>query len=389
MKYPLASNSWSDEEVHAIQDVIQSDMYTMGSKVEKFEKEFAREMGVEHAIMVNSGSSANLLMLTAAKIQYKWENCNVIVPAVGWSTTYSPVHQIGAKLNFVDISLSTMNIDPMAVKMAINPYTKAILAVNLLGNPADLDSLRQIADEHGLALLEDNCESFGATVDGQFTGTMGDMGTYSFFFSHHLQTMEGGMIVTNDDRLANILKSLRAHGWIRDMTDVNEWYNKKGDPFKEPFIFALPGYSVRPLEMSGAIGSVQLKKWKENVAQRQSNAKLFKELFDPKEWCQLQSVLPGHKSSWYGFAMLTNDRDNFVSHLMQQGVQLRPIMTGNFLNQPVMKFYKDAIVPSDGCPIAEMLDKRGFFIGNHPHNITEDLLELHELMVTIKEATTL
>ena len=204
----------------------------MGSKVEKFEKEFAQEMGVQHAVMVNSGSSANLLMLTAAKIQYKWENCNVIVPAVGWSTTYSPVHQIGAKLNFVDVCLSTMNIDPTAVKMAINPYTKAILAVNLLGNPADLDSLRQIADEHGLALLEDNCESFGATVDGQFTGTMGDMGTYSFFFSHHLQTMEGGMIVTDDDRLANILKSLRAHGWIRDMTDVNEWYNKKGDPFK-------------------------------------------------------------------------------------------------------------------------------------------------------------
>ena len=167
----------------------------------------------------------------------------------------------------------------------------------------------------------------------------------------------------------------------------NEWYNKKGDPFNEPFIFALPGYSVRPLEMSGAIGSIQLKKWKENVAQRQSNAALFRELFEPEPWCQLQSVLPGHESSWYGFGMLVNDRDNYVRHLMDNGIQVRPIMTGNFLNQPVMKFFKDSIIPIDGCGVAETIDKRGFFLGNHPDNRSHDIGELHKIMVRIKEAT--
>lgn len=386
MKYPLASNSWDEEEIEAINSVIQSGMYTMGSKVKQFEIEFAKEMGVKHAVMVNSGSSANLLMLTAAKIKHGWNNHNIIVPAVAWSTTYFPVHQTGARLNFVDINLNTLNIEINQIRASMTKDTKAILAVNLLGNPADLSVLRRIADMEGLILLEDNCESFGATEEGKLTGTFGDMGTYSFFFSHHMQTMEGGMIVTDDDDLNDHLRSLRVHGWMRDMPDDNKWYKKVGDPFKEPFIFVLPGYSVRPLEMSGAIGSVQLKKWKNNVSTRRANAAVFKDLFDPEDWCQTQSVMPDSESSWYGFSMLVKDRDPLVKELMDRGVQIRPVMTGNFLNQPVMKYFDDPIIPKAGCPLAETVDKYGFFIGNHPHDVEDDLRQLHTLMIKVRGA---
>lgn len=384
MKYPLASNSWDQDEIDAINLVIQSDMYTMGSKVKLFEEQFAAEMGVKHAVMVNSGSSANLLMLTALSLKYNFKNHNIIVPAVGWATTYYPVHQSGAKLNFVDINLSTLNIEINQIHNAINKDTKAILAVNLLGNPAELKTLKKIADREGLILLEDNCESFGATVDGKFAGTYGTMGTYSFFFSHHLQTMEGGMIVTDDDDLNDHLRALRAHGWIRDLPDDNKWYQKTGDAFKEPFIFALPGYSVRPLEMSGAIGSVQLRKWKDNLLQRRANAKVFEELFEPGSWSLIQTVMPDAESSWYGFSLMIKDRDSLVKSLMRSGVQLRPIMTGNFLKQPVMRYFNDPIIPKDGCPFADMVDDHGFFIGNHPHDVRADLRQLHSLIVKLR-----
>ena len=382
MKYPLASNSWGEEEIEAIHSVIESDMYTMGEKVKQFEKEFAAEMGCKHAVMVNSGSSANLIMLTAAKIKYDWgTNINIIVPSVAWSTTYYPVKQIGAQLNFVDVKSETMNIDPVKVGKAIDKDTKAILAVNLLGNPADMFALKLLAQIHNLVLLEDNCESFGATVNGKFTGTFGDMGSYSFFFSHHLQTMEGGMIVTDDDELMEIMRSARAHGWIREMSDDNKWHEKSGDPFKEPFVFAIPGYSVRPLEMSGAIGSVQLKKWKKNVEMRRKNAKVVQKLF-ADEPCELQQVMSGHDSSWYGFSFLVEDRDRVVKELMDAGVQLRPIMTGNMLQQPVMK-YLEPVKTSYPYTESDKIDDMGFFLGNHPYDAEEDLTQVHKLMAPL------
>ena len=384
MKYPLASNSWDERELDAIQSVIDSNMYTMGEKVEQFEKEFATEMGCKHAIMVNSGSSANLIMLTAAKIKYDWKNnFNIIVPSVAWSTTYFPIHQISARLNFVDINSDTMNINPEEVEKSINNDTKAILAVNLLGNPADYDALRLLADRYNLVLLEDNCESFGASINGKFTGTFGEMGSYSFFFSHHLQTMEGGMIVTDDDELMQIMRAARAHGWIRDMPNENKWYRKSNDPFKEPFIFAIPGYSVRPLEMSGAIGSVQLKKWKNNVGMRRKNANTIKSLFKD-EACSLQLELPGHKSSWYGFSFLVKNgkRDSIVNQLISKGIQLRPIMTGNMTRQPVMKFLGNSIL-SKSYPKSDIIEYDGFFLGNHPYDAEEDLTKIQNLMSSL------
>ena len=184
MKYPLACNTWDEREIEAIHKVIESGRYTMGPKVEEFENKFAEKMGVKHAVMTNSGSSANLLMMAA--LNYDWTlptHAEVIVPAVSWSTTYFPIHQMGMKMVLVDVNHNTYNIDPYSIVSAITEQTRAILAVNLLGNPCDMDTLTTICSENDILLLEDNCESLGATYRGQQAGTFGVMGTYSFFYS--------------------------------------------------------------------------------------------------------------------------------------------------------------------------------------------------------------
>jgi hypothetical protein len=185
----------------------------------------------------------------------------VIVPAVSWSTTYYPLYQYGLKIKFVDIDLETLNYDLSQLSQAISSKTKAIVAVNLLGNPNDFSQIKKIIGGRDITLIEDNCESLGAEFEGKKAGTFGLMGTFSTFFSHHISTMEGGLIVTNDEELYHILLSLRAHGWTRNLPKENHVCGTKGDdPFEESFRFVLPGYNVRPLEMSGALGIEQVKK---------------------------------------------------------------------------------------------------------------------------------
>ena len=263
-KYKLASNTWNDLELKAIQKVIDSGNFTMGDYVRKFEAEFAKLIGSKYAIMVNSGSSANLLMVAALFFTRKpklIKGDEVIVPAVSWSTTYTPLQQYGLKLRFVDIDLNTLNIDLNMLEKSITKKTKMIFLVNLLGNPNDFNSVNEIIKDKDIIIIEDNCESLGASYNGQFTGTFGLMGSFSSFFSHHICTMEGGLVATNDKELYHIMLSLRAHGWTRDLPNnncVND--NKSKNQFEESFNFVLPGYNLRPLEIEAAVGLEQLKK---------------------------------------------------------------------------------------------------------------------------------
>jgi CDP-6-deoxy-D-xylo-4-hexulose-3-dehydrase len=181
MTYALASDSWGEEEIEAIQKVIKSGRYTMGPFVKQYEKEFSDYFGCSDAVMVNSGSSANLLAIALLSVKYGLVG-DIIVPAVSWSTTFFPLHQYGFKLNFVDIDKDTLNIDVNKIEKAITPNTSAIFAVNLLGNPNDFNKLKQICDKHKLILIEDNCESLGAKFENKHTGTIGKLGTFSFFF---------------------------------------------------------------------------------------------------------------------------------------------------------------------------------------------------------------
>jgi len=278
MKYQLATSTWDDKELKAIMKVILNDRYTMGEYVKKFEEEFAKFIGRKYAVMVSSGSAANLLGIASlfyTKNPYLKKGDEVIVPAVSWSTTYFPLQQYGLKLKFVDIDLKTLNYDLESLKEAITEKTRMIMVVNLLGNPNEFDLINEIIRGKDIVIFEDNCESMGAEYKGKQTGTFGIIGTFSTFFSHHMATMEGGFVTTDDEELYHIFLSMRAHGWTRDLPKENKILNKSDDWFEESFKFILPGYNLRPVEMSGVIGLEQLKKTTKFYRTKKKKCKVF------------------------------------------------------------------------------------------------------------------
>ena len=388
--YPLATSSWGTEEIDAINDVVASGRFTMGEKVAQFEKEFAEYFGSKYAVMVNSGSTANLLMVALLKWRHnlaRFEGANIIVPAVGWSTTYFPLTQNGFRINFVDVDPETYNIDVNKIEQAINPSTVAIMPVNLCGNPSNFTEIKRICAEHQLLLLEDNCESMGGKWNNRSLGTLGFAGSYSFFFSHHLQTMEGGMICTPNEGDYHYLKSLRAHGWCRELPDDSEIYTKTGSFFKDSFTFVTPGYSVRPLEMSGAIGSEQLKKWPKLLQGRMDNVKYFKELFEDVPWLRMQEEKHGD-STWFSFGCvlqgaLKGRRNEVIKAFEEGGIEARPLASGNFLNQPVTKMMPH--YNHENYEGAQDIDENGFWVGNHSTDCKAGIFKMFTILKGLAE----
>lgn len=385
--YSLASSSWDKEEIAAIQRVIDSNMFSMGKEVINFEKAFSEYTGSKYSVMVNSGSSANLLAVAA--LFYKKNNPlkrgdEVIVPAVSWSTTYYPLYQYGLKLKFVDIDINTLNYDLDALKSSLTDKTRMIVAVNLLGNPNCFDSINSLIKDKNIILIEDNCESMGAKYKGKQAGTFGTMGTFSTFFSHHISTMEGGVINTDDEELYHILLSLRAHGWTRNLPKENLVTGTKSDnPFDESFKFVLPGYNVRPVEMSGAIGIEQLKKLPKFIKERRENAKYFLKEIREIPFLRFQHEI--EESSWFGFAIILDEnspisRNDLVNILIAKKIDCRPIVAGNFAKNEVIKFFNYEI--HQELKNSDYIDKNGFFVGNHQFNIKK---EIDLLIKTLKE----
>ncbi len=370
-----------------MQRVIASGSFTMGANVAAFERDFATAMGTRHCVMVNSGSSANLLMVGALCYSknptLKLERGDeVIVPAVSWSTTYYPLHQYGLRLKFVDIDLETLNYDLAALEEAVTDRTRAIMAVNLLGNPNDYGRIAAIVGGREIVLIEDNCESMGATFDGRFAGTFGVMGSYSSFFSHHISTMEGGLITTDDEELYHILLSLRAHGWTRNLPKFNHVVGEKSDdPFEESFRFVLPGYNVRPLELEGALGIEQIKRLPLLVRERRRNAALFQQMMAHHPDLLIQRETG--ESSWFGFSLVIRPesrvtRTQLITKLNALGFECRPIVAGNFAKNEVVKYF-DCEVPAS-LPNAERIDRHGLFIGNHHYPVDDAIETLRQLV---------
>lgn len=389
INYALASSTWDENEFSALQRVIDSDMFTMGKEVAQYEKDFATFFDTKYALMVSSGSTANLLMIAslfftknpALKLKRGDE---IIVPAVSWSTTYFPLQQYGLKVKFVDIDRQTLNMDLAKLDAAITEKTKVILSVNLLGNPNDYNRMHEIIAGRNIFILEDNCESMGATFDGKQAGTFGVMGTYSSFFSHHIATMEGGCVVTDDEELYHILLCIRAHGWTRNLPKFNQVSGEKSDdPFEESFKFMLPGYNARPIEMSGALGIEQLKKLPNFIEIRRKNAKLFQSLFANHPFLSIQ--LETGESSWFGFSLIIKEnapynRAELVRLLSKNGIECRPIVTGNFLkNKEVLEYFDYEI--SGTLEASEYLDEHGLFVGNHQNDIEQEILLLAQILI--------
>ena len=384
IKYPLATSTWDDRELEAIQTVIDSDMYTMGKHVSQFENEFAAFVGSKYALMVNSGSSANLLAVAAlfyTKTPMLKRGDEVIVPAVSWSTTYFPLYQYGLKLKFVDVDLETLNFDLDQLEQAISPQTKMIFAVNLLGNPNEFDKIETLIDGKDIILLEDNCESMGAEYKGKQAGTFGVMGTFSTFFSHHMATMEGGLVVTDNEELYHVLIALRAHGWTRHLPKDNKVSPKTDDWFEESFRFVLPGYNVRPVEMSGAIGVKQLQKLPGFLKVRRENAAYFVEKF--KNHSEFYIQKDSSNSSWFGFSLIIKPKSSLkraqvTAVLKKNQIDCRPIVTGDFTKNEVLKYFDYEIFGE--MKNAKYLDENGLFVGNHQIDLKTEIDYLYKVL---------
>ena len=375
---PLSVPLYGAEEVSGALTTMLDQNVTMGARVREFEREFADFVGAKHAIMVNSGSSANLLALAVLSNPSLpgalRPGDEVIVPAVTWATTIAPILQQGCIPVMVDIDQNTLNLVPEDLERALSNRTRAVMPVHLLGNPVDMTPLMEFAEQHDLWVVEDTCESLGSSVDGRMVGAFGHCGTYSFYFSHHITTIEGGMLVTSDDRIADLARSMRAHGWTRDMVQREEI--EAANPWIDPrFLFVNVGYNFRPMELQAAFGLVQLRRLESfNEARRANAAYLLDGMAPLAEHLDFVTEQEGARSTWFGFTVMARDGEikrRLSDHLEAQGIATRPIVAGNLAIQPAFRDNPHRTVGH--LAGATQVGERGLFIGNHPNLSMEQL----------------
>ena len=378
---PLAVPSYNHEEVIDALDSMLSTRVTMGEKVKSFEEQFSKYIGCKNGIMVNSGSSANLLALSilsnpATENSIKRDS-QIITPAVTWATTVSPIINVGCTPMFVDVDLDTLCVNTEEIKEAINSKTACLLPVHLMGNPCNMQEISKISKEHDLYLVEDACEAHGATFDDKKVGSFGDLGTFSFFMSHHISTIEGGMIVTNNEELAEMGKTLRTFGWTRDLKNKNK-INSEYPEIDPRFLFVNTGYNFRPTEIQGAFGRNQLPKLESLIKIRRENALFWNdELSKYSEYLILpKRNLENHVYFGYAITIKKNSpfsREKLTKFLESKGIETRPIMSGNYIEQPAAKlinYQKHGELNN-----AKLIMRNSFFMGNH-HKVTQKEREL-------------
>lgn len=368
----LHEPTFGADEINAAVEVLLSTRVTMGPKVLAFEKEFVDASGFGGGVMTNSGSSANLLAVAAVANVTTRDNLKpgdeVIVPALSWSTTVWPLIQHNLVPVVVDIDPATLNIDLNEVERAIGPRTRAVMPVHVYGNPCDMAAIQDICRRNNLILVEDCCEALGAYYEGTPVGKFGRVGTFSFYFSHHMTTLEGGICVTDDAELAEMMRVQRAHGWIREMKNREPFLQKY--PTIDPrFLFINIGYNLRATELQGAIGSVQLPKLNGFVDIRRENTAAWRhDLNRWSEFLDFQQETPRARSSCFGFPITVRENAPFTvrdlsAFLNSAGIETRPIICGNIAQQPAMQLYPHRVVGDLRCSTRVM--RSGMSFGNH------------------------
>jgi CDP-6-deoxy-D-xylo-4-hexulose-3-dehydrase len=359
-------------EIFAAVETMLSTYTTMGKKVRAFENQYASYAGVKYGVMSNSGSSANLLAVAALANQvtpnYLKAGDEVIVPALSWSTTIWPLNQHNLVPVFVDCDLNDFNLDLNKLEAAIGPKTRAIMLVHVYGNPCNMDAIMGLAKKHNLFIIEDCCEAMGATYDGKAVGSMGDVGSLSFFFSHHISTLEGGISITNNFELTETMRILRAHGWSREADDHKKYVDKYPD-IDPRFIFINQGYNLRPTEVNAAMGMHQLPKLDAYIDNRRETAAFFlKYLAKYNEFFQFQQETPKGKHVWFGFAIILKDNAPFTvkditAFIQKNKIETRPVIAGNMARHPAFDMYEHRI--SGTLEAADTVMKKGFALACH------------------------
>ena len=381
--YPLTESVLEKKDLNAAINVIKSKKITMGKKTEQIEKYFKKNVVKTDSLMVNSGSSANLLIfqcLINPLVKKLKRGDEVLIPAICWSTSLWPIIQSGLKVKFVDIDINSLNIDLKDLEKKITKKTKALMLVHALGNCADMDKLTRICKKNKLILVEDACEALGSTFKNKQLGTFGEFSSFSFYYSHHITSGEGGMVCMKNKKYLDVIKSLRSHGWSRDLSN-KKFISKKYKNIDKNWIFINSGFNLRPTDINAAIGIQQLKRLNQILTIRKYNfLKIKNKLINNKNYKNQFSILKDQKYSniaWFGIPFVLNSKNKkyklkVMSKLNQKGIMTRPIISGNFANQPSIQLYK--IKSHTKLPNADLIDKNAFFLGLHNIKITDSKL---------------
>lgn len=350
-----------------------------GNKVQRFEASWAKYVGKKEGIMTNSGSSANLLALELLRNPLLGKKRlmpgdEIITPALTWNTTVSPIWAVGCVPVFVDVDLETFVMKPEDIEKAISRKTKAIMPVHLLGHPCDMRAIMKIAKKHDLFVIEDACEAHGAERNGDRAGSSGHLSTFSFFFSHHLTTMEGGMVLTDNPEFAEIIRTMRSQGVMRNSTnkefEQRYYSNPKYKDIQKAFLFSNIGFNLRPTQLNGGFGLAQLRKFPGMLKARRDNAAYFaKEIRALSPHLSLPKVKSGVKHAWFGIPLVVHDKAPFTrkaleAFLNSKGIETRQIMAGDITKQPAFELFPSRVVGD--LRNTKHIHVNAFIFGNHP-----------------------
>ena len=379
-KYSLLEMGFNNQDLKKGIEVLKTGFITMNKETEKFEKIFAKKLNIKYALMVNSGSSANLLAAFAAcnplrENRFK-RGDHALIPALCWSTSLWPLVQSGLKPKFIDVDPKTLNLDADHIISKITKKTKVIMLINVLGISANNRKIINYAKKKKIIVLEDNCEALGAKYGEKFLGTFGDFGTFSFFYSHQITSGEGGMIVCNNKKDYEILLALRSHGWSRGK-GVYEKNAKKYPNLDPRYIFINSGFNLRPTDIQAAIANNQFKRLETFRKIRSTNkSKIINSLKKDKRWnnqFRFVEYSKKIKASYMVLPILIDrkfhyKKKKFINFLEKKGLETRPVISGSFVNQPSSKLYN--LNPGNHhFRGAQEIQDLGFVIGLHTKNI--------------------
>ena len=382
---PLMKSTFLDEQSTKealAKFILNAKQLSMGEQVAAFEVEFSIFQGVKNAVLVNSGGSANLAMLQSLKNLGRLKDGDKIgFSALTWSTNVMPILQLGMRPVPVDCDRSTLNTMSNQLKQRLNETDlQAFFITNALGFAGDLSNILDVCHEHDIILIEDNCEALGTELPDGKTGSFGIMSSFSLFVAHHMSTIEGGIICTNDEEIEEMLRIVRANGWDRNLRahQQHKWRKKYGvnSEFEAKYTFYDLGYNIRPTEITGFLGRYQLKLLKENIEIREQNYLTLESYV--RDNPDLQTLDRSHISvlSNFAFPVLCKSpelRNRYMNQFSGAGIEIRPVIAGNIQRQP---FYRKYVSPSYELPDTDFIHECGFYCGNYPELSESDLQTL-------------
>jgi CDP-6-deoxy-D-xylo-4-hexulose-3-dehydrase len=364
---PLVRDTINNEEMDALADWLHTHpKLTQGRLTVDYEEAWSSYLGSKHCVSVNSGSSAVMMMLQALLEKGTLnKGDSVVVPAVSWATDLAPVVQLGLTPVLCDCNMKDLSLDlSYFEELALTHNIKCAILVSVLGLVPEMDQIVDICAKYNITLLEDACESFGSSYQGQKLGTIGDMSCFSTYFGHHISTIEGGIVATNDSYLYNILKAIRSHGWERDVDP--EFRIDKEDTFDSLYRFHYMGFNFRSTDLQAFLGINQLKTSDEIVKIRNDNYNLYRELIDNPFWNPPKSTNSKFISN-FAYPVISKNRSKIVSKLIENDIETRPLICGSLGRQPFwIKNYGELRLPN-----ADTVSDYGFYLPNN-HNLTKE-----------------